>query len=187
MADEKDIIVEFLKGKSASKSKFYFKDFTDLFPDKGPREVKKILTRLVNEEVLEFWSSGSTTMYGLKGAGKQAHLVHGVQKLAVGGLKAVDLRDGPGDDDRHGIGHIVDLQRLGDGLLQHLGPQAHDVGVGYLGFGLVGVFLLWHRDIRPIFCPSLGGHFQSNTERDHAFARYRGIRLAKQMLKDPKI
>ena len=61
MADEKDIIVEFLKGKSASKSKFYFKDFTDLFPDKGPREVKKILTRLVNEEVLEFWSSGSTT------------------------------------------------------------------------------------------------------------------------------
>ena len=54
MADEKDIIVEFLKGKSASKSKFYFKDFTELFPDKGPREVKKILTRLVNEEVLEF-------------------------------------------------------------------------------------------------------------------------------------
>ena len=73
MADEKDIIVEFLKGKSASKSKFYFKDFTELFPDKGPREVKKILTRLVNEEVLEFWSSGSTTVYGLKGAGKQAH------------------------------------------------------------------------------------------------------------------
>lgn len=35
--------------------------------------MKKILTRLVNEEVLEFWSSGSTTMYGLKGAGKQAH------------------------------------------------------------------------------------------------------------------
>ena len=73
MADEKDVVVDFLKSKSASKSKFYFKDFTDLFPDKGPREVKKILTKLVNEEVLEFWSSGSTTMYGLKGAGKQAH------------------------------------------------------------------------------------------------------------------
>ncbi len=72
MAD-KDVIVDFLKGKSAAKSKFYFKDFTELFPDKGPREVKKILTQLVNEEVLEFWSSGSTTMYGLKGAGKQAH------------------------------------------------------------------------------------------------------------------
>lgn len=73
MADEKDIIVDFLKKKSGSKSKFYFKDFTALFPDKGPRQVKKILTSLVNEEVLEFWSSGSTTMYGLKGAGKQSH------------------------------------------------------------------------------------------------------------------
>ena len=46
-----------------------------------------------------------------------------------GGLEAVDLRDGPGDDDAHGVGHIVDFQRLGDGLLQHFGPQAHDVGV----------------------------------------------------------
>lgn len=73
MADDKDIVVEFLNSKSGSKSKFYFKDFTDLFPDKGPRDVKKILTKLVNEEVLEFWSSGSTTMYGLKGAGKQSH------------------------------------------------------------------------------------------------------------------
>lgn len=73
MAAEKDVIVDFLKSKSGSKSKFYFKDFTDLFPDKGPREVKKILTALVNEEILEFWSSGSTTMYGLKGAGKQSH------------------------------------------------------------------------------------------------------------------
>ena len=56
MADEKDVVVEFLKSKSSSKSKFYFKDFTDLFPEKGPREVKKILTKLVNEEVLEFWN-----------------------------------------------------------------------------------------------------------------------------------
>ena len=72
MADEKDIVVDFLKSKSAAKSKFYFKDFLELFPDKGPRDVKKILTKLVNEEVLEFWSSGSTTMYGLKGAGKQS-------------------------------------------------------------------------------------------------------------------
>lgn len=73
MADDKDVVVEFLNSKSKMKSKFYFKDFLELFPDKGPREVKKILTKLVNEEVLEFWSSGSTTMYGLKGAGKQSH------------------------------------------------------------------------------------------------------------------
>ena len=72
MADDKDVVVDFLNSKSGSKSKFYFKDFLDLFPDKGPRDVKKILTKLVNEEVLEFWSSGSTTMYGMKGAGKQS-------------------------------------------------------------------------------------------------------------------
>jgi hypothetical protein len=72
MADDKDVVVDFLKSKSGSKSKFYFKDFLELFPDKGPRDVKKVLTKLVNEEVLEFWSSGSTTMYGMKGAGKQS-------------------------------------------------------------------------------------------------------------------
>ena len=72
MADDKDVVVEFLKSKSSSKSKFYFKDFLELFPDKGPRDVKKVLTKLVNEEGLEFWSSGSTTMYGMKGAGKQS-------------------------------------------------------------------------------------------------------------------
>ena len=73
MSDDKQIVVDFLQSKSKSKSKFYFNDFLDLFPGKGPREVKKILTHLVQTEVLEFWSSGSTTMYGLKGAGKQAH------------------------------------------------------------------------------------------------------------------
>ena len=72
MADDKDVVVDFLNSKSGSKSKFYFKDFLELFPDKGPRDVKKVLTKLVNEEVLEFWSSGSTTMYGMKGAGKQS-------------------------------------------------------------------------------------------------------------------
>ncbi len=72
MSTEKEVVVEFLTSKT-NKSKFYFQDFLPLFEGKGPREVKKILTKLVNEEVLEFWSSGSTTMYGLKGAGKQSH------------------------------------------------------------------------------------------------------------------
>ena len=70
--DDKQIILDFLESKAKMKSKFYFKDFCELFPDKGPRDVKKILTALVKEEVLEFWSSGSTTMYGRKGAGKQS-------------------------------------------------------------------------------------------------------------------
>lgn len=47
MADDKEIVVEFLKSKSAAKSKFYFKDFLELFPDRGPRDVKKVLTKQI--------------------------------------------------------------------------------------------------------------------------------------------
>ncbi len=41
-----------------------------------PREAKKFVNKLVEEEVLEYWSSGSTSMYGLKGAGKQSAAEH---------------------------------------------------------------------------------------------------------------
>ena len=70
MDAEQQKVVDFLKGKSG-KSKYYFNDFLELFPEKGPREVKKVLTAMVNAEIIEYWSSGSTTMYGLKGVGKQ--------------------------------------------------------------------------------------------------------------------
>ena len=72
-AEEKQAIVDFLSGKSDAKSKFYMKDFQSVFPDKKLREIKKIMTALVEDGTLEYWSSGSTTMYGLKGAGKQSH------------------------------------------------------------------------------------------------------------------
>ncbi|MBU1610785.1 MAG: dissimilatory sulfite reductase D family protein [Proteobacteria bacterium] len=70
--DAKEQILKMLEDKGKMKSKFYFNDFTKIFEDGKPREVKKILTTLVNEGVLIFWSSGSTTMYGLAGAGKQS-------------------------------------------------------------------------------------------------------------------
>jgi hypothetical protein len=63
-------ILEYLSEKKG-KTKFYFNDFPKLFPDMKTMQVKKLLTELVNEQKLEFWSSGSTTMYGLAGAGKQ--------------------------------------------------------------------------------------------------------------------
>ncbi|NLY42173.1 MAG: dissimilatory sulfite reductase-asociated protein DsvD [Desulfovibrionales bacterium] len=72
MADPKDIVVEFIKSKEKSKSKFYFNDLSALFPDMKMREAKKIINQLVADGVLEYWSSGSTTMYGLPGSGKQA-------------------------------------------------------------------------------------------------------------------
>ena len=71
-AEAKKVITDFCDSKASTKTKFYFNDFTKLFEDSKPREVKKILTEMVNEGVLIFWSSGSTTLYGLAGMGKQA-------------------------------------------------------------------------------------------------------------------
>ena len=78
-------------------------------------------------------------------AGEQSHFVHGIQQLAMGGLEAVDLRNGPGDDDAHGVGHIVFVQSPGDGLLHHRPPQSQHIGVcgPVNGFGFC--FLLCHR------------------------------------------
>jgi len=69
--DATKAVVDFMNKKSKTKTKFYFKDFYKLFPDDKPRMIKKVINKMVEEEVLEYWSSGSTTMYGLKGAGIQ--------------------------------------------------------------------------------------------------------------------
>ncbi len=66
-------ILETLKKKSKVKSKFYLKDFYKMIPDEKPRAVKNVVNKMVREELLEYWSSGSTTLIGLKGMGKQAH------------------------------------------------------------------------------------------------------------------
>ena len=42
-----------------------------MIPDMKAREVKNIVNRMVSEGTLEYWSSGSTTLIGLKGMGKQ--------------------------------------------------------------------------------------------------------------------
>jgi len=72
--EAKEKIVEGLT-KKKSKSKFYFNDLTKIL-DLKPREAKKLINQMVQEEVLEYWSSGSTSLYGLKGTGKQAHAEH---------------------------------------------------------------------------------------------------------------
>jgi hypothetical protein len=71
----KDMIVENLK-KKKGKSKFYLKDFYKMLPDEKSRTVKNLVNKMVGEGILEYWSSGSTTLYGLKGVGKQAGAEH---------------------------------------------------------------------------------------------------------------
>ena len=73
--EAKQKIVEALQQKQKSKSKFYFNDLSKILELK-PRVAKKLINQLVTEEVLEYWSSGSTSMYGLKGTGKQAGAEH---------------------------------------------------------------------------------------------------------------
>jgi len=67
----KTLIVETLK-KKKGKSKFYLKDFYKMLPDEKARAVKNLVNKMVGEGTLEYWSSGSTTLIGLTGAGKQA-------------------------------------------------------------------------------------------------------------------
>ena len=73
--EAKTLIVESLTKKLKSKSKFYFNDLSKIL-DMKPREAKKIVNQLVVDGVLEYWSSGSTSMYGLPGTGKQAGAEH---------------------------------------------------------------------------------------------------------------
>jgi Mn-dependent DtxR family transcriptional regulator len=70
ISEAKEKIVEALS-KKKGKSKFYFNDLSEILELK-PRDAKKLINVLVTDGVLEYWSSGSTSMYGLKGAGKQA-------------------------------------------------------------------------------------------------------------------
>ena len=72
--EDKTLVYNWLVEKTSkpgAKTKFYFNQFLELFPGASPRKVKNVLTALVDDEKVAYWSSGSTTMYGLKGAGKQ--------------------------------------------------------------------------------------------------------------------
>jgi hypothetical protein len=73
--EAKQKIVEGLTKKLKTKSKFYFNDLAKIIGEK-PRVAKKLINQMVQEEILEYWSSGSTSLYGLKGTGKQAHSEH---------------------------------------------------------------------------------------------------------------
>ena len=72
MEDIKKAILEF--AETSKKTKFYFNDMQKavqkVFPDAKAREIKKAATALVTEEKLMYFSTGSTTLYGLKGRGQ---------------------------------------------------------------------------------------------------------------------
>ncbi|MDY6971803.1 MAG: dissimilatory sulfite reductase D family protein [Thermodesulfobacteriota bacterium] len=71
MEDIKNAILDF--AENSKKTKFYFSDIEKaihkIMPDIKTRMIKKAATALINEEKLIYFSTGSTTMYGLKGRG----------------------------------------------------------------------------------------------------------------------
>ena len=73
--EAKEKIVTELTKKLKNKSKFYFSDLAKIL-DSKPRDAKKLINRMVTDGVLEYWSSGSTSMYGMPGTGKQAGAEH---------------------------------------------------------------------------------------------------------------
>jgi len=74
-AEAQEKIVAALTKKQKTKSKFYFNDLAKILECK-PRIAKKYINQMVVDQVLEYWSSGSTSMYGLPGTGKQAGAEH---------------------------------------------------------------------------------------------------------------
>ncbi|MFA7346466.1 MAG: dissimilatory sulfite reductase D family protein [Desulfurivibrionaceae bacterium] len=58
------------KAMTAPKPQLYIKDFYACYPDTKPRDVKNAANDLVKEGKMDFWSSGSTTMYAAKGRAK---------------------------------------------------------------------------------------------------------------------
>ncbi len=73
--EAKQLIIDELTKKLKNKSKFYFNDLAKILGEK-PRVAKKVVNQLIVDGVLEYWSSGSTSMYGLPGTGKQAGAEH---------------------------------------------------------------------------------------------------------------
>lgn len=74
-AEASKLIIDELTKKLKTKSKFYFNDLQGILGMK-PRDAKKYINKMVEDGELEYWSSGSTTMYGMPGTGKQAAAEH---------------------------------------------------------------------------------------------------------------
>jgi len=64
MDQERKAILDFF-AKKKGKTKLYFKDIQKAVPDAKARELKKVLNAMIQEGLLTYWSTGSTTLYAL--------------------------------------------------------------------------------------------------------------------------
>jgi len=64
--DVKQKVLEYFKSKENTKTKFYMNDLRKVAPeDMSNREFKKVISEMINEGTLMYFSTGSTTMIQL--------------------------------------------------------------------------------------------------------------------------
>jgi hypothetical protein len=66
MSEEvKQAVLDYFKSKAKTKTKFYMNDLRKVAPDMKNREFKKIISEMINDGTLMYYSTGSTTMFQL--------------------------------------------------------------------------------------------------------------------------
>jgi len=61
-AETKEKVLEFFREKSrGEKKRFYIKDVVKGLPDEDRHAIQEAVKQLIDEEILRYWSSGSTT------------------------------------------------------------------------------------------------------------------------------
>jgi len=65
-AEVKQAVLDYFKGKEKSKTKFYMNDLRKVAPEgMSNREFKKVISEMIAEGTLMYFSTGSTTMIQL--------------------------------------------------------------------------------------------------------------------------
>lgn len=71
MADKEELKAKILDlCLTSKKTQLYLKDMQKKMEGVSPREIKNAANELVRDGKLEYWSSGSSTMYAAKGRGQ---------------------------------------------------------------------------------------------------------------------
>ena len=62
-------------GKEKGKTKFYFSELAEILGQR-PKVAKKLVSKMVEDQILECWCIDSMSLYRLKRAGKQTEAGH---------------------------------------------------------------------------------------------------------------
>jgi hypothetical protein len=74
-AEVKQAVLDYFKGKEKSKTKFYMNDLRKVAPEgMSNREFKKVISEMIAEGTLMYFSTGSTTMIQLAEADVDAKM-----------------------------------------------------------------------------------------------------------------